>query len=132
MGRDWSGRLLLGYDTIDKEHVAVWYDSMSPIISISRGKEKDGVITYEGMEADHMNPAGTKQKSKMTVQWDNDDQYSLTFYKVLADGTDQKAGEITYTRKGADAAKAAEGCGCGEKATEGCGCGEKATEGCGS
>ena len=108
MGQAWKGRLLLGYDTIDKEHVAVWYDSMSPIICISRGKEKDGVITYEGMEADHMNPAGTKQKSKMTVKWDNDDQYTLTFYKVQADGTDQKAGEITYTRKGK-----ADGCGCG-------------------
>ena len=108
MGRDWSGRLLLGYDTIDKEHVAVWYDSMSPIISISRGKEKDGVITYEGMEADHMNPVGTKQKSKMTVKWDNDDQYSVTFFKVQKDGTDQKTGEIIYTRKGK-----ADGCGCG-------------------
>ena len=106
MGQAWKGRLLLGYDTIDKEHVAVWYDGMSPIISISRGKEKDGVITYEGMEADHMNPAGTKQKSKMTVKWDNDDQYTVTFFKVQKDGTDQKAGEITYTRKGK-----ADGCG---------------------
>ncbi len=108
MGQAWKGRLLLGYDTIDKEHVAVWYDSMSPIISISRGKEKDGVITYEGMEADHMNPAGTKQKSKMTVKWDNDDQYTVTFFKVQKDGTDQKTHELTYTRKGK-----ADGCGCG-------------------
>jgi len=108
MGQAWKGRLLLGYDTIDKEHVAVWYDSMSPIISISRGKEKDGVITYEGMEACHMNPAGTKQKSKMTVKWENDDQYTVTFFKVQKDGTDQKTGELIYTRKGK-----ADGCGCG-------------------
>ncbi len=112
MGRDWSGRLLLGYDTIDKQHVAVWYDSMSPVMSISYGTEKDGVITYEGMEADHM--TGTKHKSKMTVKWDSDDQYTVTWYKVQADGTDQKSGELTYTRKAADAAKAAEGCGCGQ------------------
>ena len=102
----WNGRLLLGYDTIDKKHVAVWVDSMSPVMSISYGTEKDGVITYEGMEADHMNPApaGVKIKTKMTVKWNNDDQYTLVFYKVQADGTDQKSGEIVYTRK-------ADGCG---------------------
>ena len=123
----WEGRLTLGYDTIDKKHVAVWIDSMSPVPSISYGTEKDGVITYEGTEADHFSPApgGAKIKTKMDVSWTDNDHYSVVFFKAKADGSWQKSGEIAYTRKGAEAAA---GCGCGEKAAEGCGCGEKAGE----
>ena len=97
MGKPFTGQLFIGFDTIDKEFVSIWMDSMSPIISISRGKEQDGVIHFEGREPNHM--TGKKQKALMLVKWINDDQYSVTFHNVTDDGKKVMGGEITYTRK---------------------------------
>ena len=97
MGTPFTGQLFMGFDTIDKEFVSVWMDSMSPIISISRGKERDGVINFEGKEANPM--TGKKEKSLMSVKWINDDQYKVTFHKVTEEGKKVLGGEMTYTRK---------------------------------
>ena len=97
MGKPFTGQLFMGFDTIDKEFVSVWMDSMSPMISVSRGKEQDGVIRFEGQEANPM--TGKKQKSLMLVKWINDDQYQVTFHNVTDDGKKVMGGEITYTRK---------------------------------
>ena len=63
MGAPFEGTNILAYDRVDEEWVAIWYDSMSTYISISRGKEKDGVITYEMNDPDWM----TGQKKKTTM-----------------------------------------------------------------
>ena len=97
MGKPFTGQLFMGFDTIDKEFVSVWMDSMSPIISVSRGKERDGVINFEGKEANPM--TGMKEKSLMSVEWINDDQYKVTFHKVTEEGKKVLGGEMTYTRK---------------------------------
>ncbi len=96
---NFKGKFFLGFDTVDKEYVAIWLNSGSPVPSITRGTEKDGVIWFEGMEPDHASPTGKKKKTKMALAWDGDDRHTLTFYDVNPDGTDRKAGEIVYTRK---------------------------------
>ncbi len=120
MGQDIPivGKLFMGYDTVDKEYFSIWMSASTPVPGISTGKMKDGAITFEGMEADYMNPKGTKKKSKSVLKFDSDDKHTLTFFDSQADGSFKESGVMVFTRKGADAAKAAEGCGCGEKAAE--------------
>ena len=97
MGRPFKGKFILGYDTIDKEYVAIWFDTFSPVMSISRGAEKDGVVTKTAMDADWM--SGKKVKSWTKQHWVNDDQFVLRFFKNGPDGKEFKSGEFTYTRK---------------------------------
>ena len=58
------------------------------------------------------------RRTKNVDKFDSDDKHTLTFYDSQADGSFKESGVMVFTRKGADAAKAAEGCGCGEKAAE--------------
>lgn len=97
MGMPYNGRWILGYDTIDEEYVSIWMDDMSPIASIGRGSEEDGVIALysEGVDAQ----AGGKSPEKLTFEWKGDDGFVFTFYRVVEDGEDKKFGEIVYTRK---------------------------------
>lgn len=97
MGMPGEGRLLLGFDTIDKTYVAIWMDSMTPIPWIAHGQEKDGVIWYEGPDVDWA--TGKKQTSRMSVAWKSDDEYVCTFYTVGAGDSLTKNGEVIYTRK---------------------------------
>ncbi|MHC4550097.1 MAG: DUF1579 domain-containing protein [Planctomycetota bacterium] len=97
MGQPFEGLLFLGYDTIDKEFVLAWMDSMSPVMSISRGKERDGAVRLYGWEPDH--ETGKKRKMLSVVRWAGDDRYTVTSYTIGEDGTETRAGEISYTRK---------------------------------
>lgn len=97
MGQPFEGRHLLGYDTIAKEYVSVWSDNMNPVPSISRGNEKDGVVTMHGMNPDWGSDKKIKQWTKLS--WDNDDQFTFRFYRAGPDGEDFKTGEFVYTRK---------------------------------
>jgi hypothetical protein len=98
MGQPWEGVLLLGYDTIEKEFVSVWIDSMSPLMSISRGKQQeDGSVKMFGVEPDPM--TGQKKKVAHVTRWINDNQYTVAFYVVGDDGKETRMGLVTYTRK---------------------------------
>lgn len=97
MGQPFEGRFILGYDTIDKEYVGIWLDTFSPIMSISRGAEKDGVVTKSGMNPDWQ--TDKKVKSWTKQHWVNDDQFVLRFFKNGPDGKEFKSGEFVYTRK---------------------------------
>ena len=96
MGKPFEGRLYIGFDTLAKEYVSVWMDSMSPYLHYSRGKEKDGVIWLTGKAPDHM--TGKMGTSTMSVEWKDDDNYELTFYKVADDGSKTKTGKLSYER----------------------------------
>jgi hypothetical protein len=89
-----EGRLLLGYDTVDKEWIAIWLDSVSPTFSISRGQEKDGVITFKTNDPNHMDPAGKRQEGTMTLKWNGDASYTLAF---TAPGGGEM--QLVYTKK---------------------------------
>ncbi len=97
MGQPFEGRHILSYDTIDKEYVGIWLDTFSPIMSISRGAEKDGVVTKSGMNPDWQ--TDKKVKSWTKQHWVNDDQFVLRFFKNGPDGKEFKSGEFVYTRK---------------------------------
>jgi hypothetical protein len=97
MGQSFTGRLLLGYDRVDKEYVSVWIDSGSTYISVSRGPEKDGVITLAQNDPDWM--TGKKKPTEMVLKWTNDNEYVLTFQEKGADGANRTTMEFTYTRQ---------------------------------
>lgn len=98
MGRPFNGMLLLGYDTIDKQYVTVWLDSMAPTMSIARGTVKDGAVRMESMEPDWMNPAGAKRKEVTVIKWIDDNTYTLEAFNVGDDGQETLHAKITYTR----------------------------------
>ena len=95
-GHPFEGRLYIGFDTLAKEYVSVWMDSMSPYLHYSRGKEVDGVLWFKGKSPDHM--SGKMQTTAMSIEWKDDDEYVLTAYKLADDGSRTKTGELTYKR----------------------------------
>ena len=98
MGRPFEGVLHIGYDTIAKEFVSVWIDSMSPYLFLSRGKINEaGVLVLKGKEPDPM--TGKIKDNEMTLEWTDADTYVFTFYSFGEDGTKTKGGEMVYKRK---------------------------------
>lgn len=97
MGTPFKGRLLMGYDRVDKEYVAVWIDSMSTYISVSRGPEQDGKITFHQNDPDWM--TGKKVPSTMELEWKSDDVYTLAFIEPGPDGKPHTTMLFTYTRQ---------------------------------
>jgi hypothetical protein len=97
MGTPFEGTNILAYDRVDEEWVAIWYDSMSSYISISRGKEKDGVVTYEMNDPDWM--TGQKKKTTMIHKWVDDDTYTLDMRDKAPDGNEYSTMFMTYSRK---------------------------------
>jgi len=97
MGTPFEGMSLTSYDRVDEEYVAIWIDSMSTYMSVSRGKEQDGAITYEMNDPDWM--TGAKKKTSMAQKWIDDDTYMLTFMDTGPDGSPRTTMEMTYTRQ---------------------------------
>jgi len=94
-GHPYSGVLLIGYDTIDKQYVSIWMDSMSPMPTITRGNEKDGVMHFEGTDVDWSDMSGKKVKIALRIKWTSDDQYTLSMFHP---GKEKAIGSMTYTR----------------------------------
>lgn len=97
MGASFTGRLLMGYDRVDKQYVAVWIDSMSAYMSVSRGAMKDGVITLTMNDPDWM--TGKKKESRLQIRWTDKSTACLTFQEPGEDGSDRTTMRMTYTRK---------------------------------
>ncbi len=100
MGTSFTGRLLMGFDRVDKEYVAIWIDSGSTYISVSRGASKDGVISLETNDPDWM--TGEKKKGKLNVSWTDENTGVVEMLSIGPDGTEQTSVRMTYTRKEAD------------------------------
>lgn len=99
MGMPFEGRLLLGYDTIEKKYVSVWFDSWLTVPLVYHGVEKDGEIHYEGQGVN--TATGQKQTVQMRLRWEGDDRYVARFYSPDMEGKMFNNMTITYTRKDA-------------------------------
>jgi len=93
-GMAFEGRMIMGYDTLDKEWVAIWIDSSKPIFSISRGTEKDGVITFITNDPGMTDPSGKRVPGTMTLTWAGDKSYTL----AMSEGG-VKTMDVVYTKK---------------------------------
>ena len=93
-GMAFEGRMILGYDTIDKEWIAIWIDSTKPIFSISRGTEKDGVVTFNTNDPGMTDPSGKRVAGKMTLAWTGDTSYTLAMFEG-----ETKTMDVVYTKK---------------------------------
>ncbi|MHC4931774.1 MAG: DUF1579 family protein [Planctomycetota bacterium] len=92
-----EGMLLQGYDTIAKGFFTIWMDSMSPVPSIGRGKEENGLVTIHGTAPGYM--TGKMKKTKSTMQDGGEDRSVFTMYDVKDDGTEFMTMRLTYIRK---------------------------------
>ncbi len=86
--------MILGYDTVDKEWVAIWIESMSPAFSISRGTEKDGMVTFKTSDPDMADPAGKRKEGTMTITWNGEKSYTVAMSQGGAETM-----KIVYTKK---------------------------------
>ncbi|MHC4339092.1 MAG: DUF1579 family protein [Planctomycetota bacterium] len=96
-GQAFEGLLIQGYDTIAKGYFTLWMDSMSPVPSIRRGKEENGVVIMHGTAPAYM--TGKMKKTRSTMQEAGGDKSVLTMYDVLDDGTEHMTMRLTYVRK---------------------------------
>ncbi len=95
-GAEWVGVWHLGYDTLDKQFVGIWMDDHSPVPSVSRGEEKDGILTLEG---DGVDPAtGTKRRGRTRLRCDGADRFHLVTEEITAGGASCTLAEIEYRR----------------------------------
>lgn len=80
-GGPFEGRMIVGYDTIDKEWVSIWIENTKPIFSISRGTEKDGVITFKTNDPGMTDESGKRVPGKMTLKWNDETSYTLEMFE---------------------------------------------------
>jgi len=95
-GMDWVGIWHLGFDTVKKEYVGIWMDDHNPVPSMSRGVEKDGVLTLEGEGPDPQ--TGRLARSRMTLRWTGDDSFLLEGFRLVDKGAPVKNTEIEYRK----------------------------------
>ncbi len=91
-GGMFQGRMITSYDTVDRQWVAIWIDSTKPVFSISRGTEKDGVITFNTNDPGQ-DMSGKRIPGKMILSWVNDASYKLTMFEG-----DTQTMEVVYTK----------------------------------
>jgi hypothetical protein len=96
-GGKFEGHGVDGYDSIDKQYVSHWVDSMSPKAMDMRGnwdaEKKTMTMTGEGLGMD-----GKPAKYKSVTEWKDDDTMLFTMNQEQ-DGKDVPMFTITYKRK---------------------------------
>lgn len=97
-GVKFQGHGLDGYDLTKKKYVGVWVDSMSSAPMHYEGnydpKTKQLVMTGESA-----GPDGKPQKFKNVTERKDKDHFTFKMHMVDAEGKDQLAFTIEYTRK---------------------------------
>lgn len=96
MGHAFEGRMLQGYDTVRKQHVSIWMDSTSPVMSVSRGTMEDGKLTLTGEDPDMM--SGMLRATRTEVTHNGPDECRITMFCANAEGKMGKSMDFTYRR----------------------------------
>ncbi|MEM7163998.1 MAG: DUF1579 family protein, partial [Planctomycetota bacterium] len=101
MGQPFEGRLIHGYDTINKEHVSVWIDCHSPYMTISRGNKKADALSLVGMMPDMM--SGNLKKTRSVVKVEDQGKITYSSYDIAGGegDKDRLTMKITYKKQGA-------------------------------
>jgi hypothetical protein len=92
----YEGQLTLGYDTVRKKYVSTWISNGSPVLSVSYGVEKDGVLHFTGEDPDFM--SGGLVKNRSEIKLDSNDKWVWTHYMLRPEG-EQIQMRLTYTRR---------------------------------
>lgn len=96
-GVAYSGHGLDGYDQQKKKYVGIWVQSMTSAPMHYEGNLDDkGVLTMTGT---HIGPDGKPEKFKNTTTWKDKDHFTFKMYMVPAEGEEQLAFTIEYSRK---------------------------------
>lgn len=96
-GQEFEGIGISGYDRALKKYVGSWIDNMGTGIMHSEGTydAKTHTLTETGSSS---SPMGT-MKMRMITKYVDNDKFLFTMYMTIPDAGEQKAMEITYTRK---------------------------------
>ncbi len=93
-----QGRGLDGYDQKRKKYVGVWVDSFeSAPMHFEGNYDAQGKLLV--MTGESLGPDGKPQKFKNTTETKDKDHFTFKMYMVQADGQEQLAFTIDYTRK---------------------------------
>ena len=93
-----EGIALLGYDTMKKKYVCIWYDSMSTGIMFTEGTRDEATKTTTMFSAEYDDPFKGRGKVKNVVRELSEDAHVMEMYWIGADGRERKEMEMTYQR----------------------------------
>ena len=92
-GMKFQGKGLDGYDSVKKQYVSIWVDSMSGSPMVMRGTKEGKVTTMTG---EGPGPAGDTKYKSISTQ-DGSDKMSFQMF-TTTDGKDAEVMSVTYTR----------------------------------
>lgn len=93
-----TGMGFTGYDNQQKKYTAAWLDSMGTSIVTSTGTVDAGgkIFTFTG---EHFDPVMNKKlKNRDVLTIESGDRHNAVMYRVMPDGKEFKAMELTLTR----------------------------------
>ena len=97
MGMPFTGRGLMGYNTITKKWVMTWTDSMSTGITYFEGTEDKEKKTMT-MTAEQKSPDGKTEKLRTVTTMIDENSYKFEMHVTAGDQKEQKVMEILYKR----------------------------------
>jgi hypothetical protein len=96
-GTKFTGHGLDGYDLQRKKYIGIWVDSVGSAPMTVEGDYNDkGVLVMTGSSP---GPDGKPEKVKNTTEWKDKDHFTFKMFMVSAEGDEQLAFTIEYTRK---------------------------------
>jgi hypothetical protein len=106
---DFKGKLLddktfhgigtLGFDRAKRKYVAVWIDSVSTAIGMSKGDYDESARTWTFKHEDTCPITGKHLKMRDTLRIISPDQQEMDMYRQLGDEKEMKTMEIRLTRQ---------------------------------
>ena len=97
-GFKFQGHGLDGYDQHKKKYVGIWVQSMESAPMTMEG-DYDAETKTLTMRGESRGPDGKPQKFKTTTETKDDDHFTFKMFMVDADGKEQPAFTIEYSRR---------------------------------
>lgn len=99
MGQPFTGRGMMGYDTIKKKYFSTWIDSAGSGMMMEEGTcdEAGKTFTFSGENLSPMTLSPRKTKTVLVIQ--DADHHRMESFEVAADGKETKVMEIMAVRR---------------------------------